>query len=72
MSPVLSRVAGVVTLVVALATVVWLAFGAPSDWEGGIRWLRHGLVLGCLGLFTLSARLIFPATREDAPDPMSD
>ncbi|MEU1787738.1 hypothetical protein ABZ553_18005 [Streptomyces sparsogenes] len=72
MSPVLSRVAGVVTLVVALATVVWLAFGAPSDWEGDIRWLRHGLVLGCLGLFTLSARLMFPATREDAPDPTSD
>lgn len=62
----MSRVVGVATLVVALVAAVWLAFGAPGDWQGDIRWLRHGLVLGCLGLITLSARLMFPAAREDA------
>ncbi|MDW6057332.1 hypothetical protein SAZ11_03615 [Streptomyces sp. FXJ1.4098] len=49
MSAALRRTVGVATLLVAIAVALWPAFGPPSDGEGGIGWLRHGLVLGCLG-----------------------
>ncbi|MFI1334013.1 hypothetical protein ACH4U7_28700 [Streptomyces sp. NPDC020845] len=64
MSPALSRLASIAILLIGIAVALWLAFGPPQDWEGGMRWLRHGLVWGSLGLALLSARLIFPATRK--------
>ncbi|MES4908473.1 MULTISPECIES: hypothetical protein [unclassified Streptomyces] len=66
MSPAVSRMVGIAALLVGIAVALWLAFGPPRDWEGGMRWLRHGLVWGALGLAALSARLMFPATRKDA------
>ncbi|MER7563360.1 hypothetical protein ABTZ93_10375 [Streptomyces sp. NPDC097941] len=59
-------------LLLGIALVLWRVFGSPQDWEGGMRWLRTGLMLGALGAIGLSARLIFPDTGGDAPDEVSE
>lgn len=63
MSPALSRVVGVATMVAGIAIASWVVFGAPHDWEGGMRWLRYGLALGSLGAISAGARLMFPDTQ---------
>lgn len=63
--------AGVASVLAGATVALWLVFGPPRDWEGGMRWLRHGLALGSLGVIILAARLIFPATREAAADTAS-
>lgn len=63
--------AGVASVLVGATVALWLAFGPPQDWEGGMRWLHHGLAWGSLGLIVLAARLIFPPTREDTADTAS-
>jgi hypothetical protein len=65
MSPGLSRAAGIVTMVVGIAVASWVVFGPPGDWEGDMRWVRHGLALGTLGAISFGARLMFPGTGED-------
>lgn len=65
MRPGLSRTAGIVTMAVGIAVASWVVFGPPGDWEGGIRWIRHGLALGTLGAISFGARLMFPGTGED-------
>jgi hypothetical protein len=72
MSPELSRAVGVATVLGGIALAFWLVFGPPQDWEGGTRWLRHGLALGSLGAISLGARLFFPGGKEDAPDTAPD
>lgn len=66
MSPGLSRTAGVASVLVGVTVAAWLVFGPPQDWEGGMRWLRHGLALASLGLISFAARLVFPDTRQSA------
>ncbi|MFI0780575.1 hypothetical protein [Streptomyces sp. NPDC021212] len=63
--------AGVASVLVGITVALWLVFGPPQDWEGGMRWLRHGLALGSLGVIILAARLIFPTAEEDAADTAS-
>lgn len=63
--------AGLASVLVGVTVALWLVFGPPQDWEGGMRWLRHGLALGSLGVIVLAARLIFPATREGTADTAS-
>jgi drug/metabolite transporter (DMT)-like permease len=72
MHPRLSRIAGIALLLLGIAVVLWRVFGSPRDWEGDMRWLRSGLMLGALGAISLSARLIFPGVKGDAPDELSE
>jgi hypothetical protein len=72
MHPRLSRIAGIALLLLGVAVVLWRALGSPRDWEGGMRWLRTGLMLGALGAISLSARLVFPGAKGDAPDEVSE
>ncbi|WP_437045290.1 hypothetical protein [Streptomyces sp. enrichment culture] len=65
MSPGSKRTIGIVTMAVGIVVAAWAVFGPPRDWEGGMRWVRHGLALGSLGAVSLSARLMFPDTDED-------
>lgn len=37
-----------------------------------MRWLRHGLALGSLGVIVFSARLMFPDTQDGAADTAAD
>ncbi|GGZ11342.1 hypothetical protein [Streptomyces poonensis] len=71
MSPGSRRAAGAASALVGLTVAVWLALGPPADWEGGMRWLRHGLALASLGVIVLASRSMFPDTRkgteEDRP-----
>lgn len=60
----LRRVAGLVGLLGGVGVAAWLVFGSPHEWEGGMRWLRHGLAWACLGGIGLTARLIFPDARS--------
>jgi len=64
MRPELRRMAGVASVLVGVTVALWLVFGPPQDWEGAMRWLRHGLALGSLGVIVLAARLIFPNREE--------
>ncbi|MFF8968676.1 hypothetical protein [Streptomyces sp. NPDC014995] len=72
MSPGLRRTAGAAGALVGVAVAVWLVLGPPRDWEGGMRWLRHGLALGSLGVIVFSARLMFPDTQDGTADTASD
>lgn len=72
MSPELSRIVGIATVLSGIALAFWLILGPPWDWEGGMRWLRHGLALGSLGAISLGARLSFPSGKEDVPDTAPD
>lgn len=71
MSSALSRGLGVSVLLVGIATALWVAFGGPQDWQGGMRWVRYALALGSLGVITCSTWLIFPETRVIAADKAS-
>jgi hypothetical protein len=64
--------AGIASLLVGIGVAAWLVFGSPHDWEGGMRWLRHGLVLASLGLVSLAARLVFPDTQKGTSETASD
>ncbi|MBT2369628.1 hypothetical protein J7E88_31255 [Streptomyces sp. ISL-10] len=64
--------AGAASVLVGIAVAVWLVFGPPQDWEGGMRWLRHGLALGSLGMIVFAARLMFPDTQDGTADTVSD
>lgn len=60
------RMTGVATILAAIALAFWLIFGAPRDWDGGMRFLRPALGLGCLGAIRGGAGLVFPDTGDDA------
>ncbi|MDC2952669.1 hypothetical protein [Streptomyces heilongjiangensis] len=72
MSSELSRIVGIATVLGGIALAFWLVFGPPQDWEGGTRWLRHGLALGSLGAISVGARLFFPPGKEDVLDTAPD
>jgi hypothetical protein len=72
MHPRLSRIAGIALLLLGISVVLWRVFGSPQDWEGPMRWLRTGLMLGALGVISLSARLLFPGSEGDAPEEESE
>ncbi|MGX1477773.1 UNVERIFIED_CONTAM: hypothetical protein RKD50_006581 [Streptomyces canus] len=72
MSPGLRRIAGIGSVLVGITLASWLAFGPPRDGEGGVRWLRHGLVWASLGVIILAARVMFPDTRKDPSDTALD
>lgn len=74
MSLLVMRMTGVATILAAVSLAFWLVFGAPRDWDGGMRFLRLALGLGCLGAIRGGAKLVFPDTGDDtdpgeAPDP---
>ncbi|WP_253267020.1 hypothetical protein, partial [Streptomyces sp. NL15-2K] len=68
----LRRTLGVAVVLVGITLAAWLVFGSAQDWEGGMRWLRHGLALGSLGMVGFAARLIFPDTQSGLSDTASD
>ncbi|MEI5524000.1 hypothetical protein WB401_18520 [Streptomyces brasiliscabiei] len=61
------RVAGVATILAGIVFAGWLVFGAPRDWDGGMRFLRLALGLGSLGAIKGGAELVYPDTRDDTP-----
>ncbi|WP_162889883.1 hypothetical protein [Streptomyces olivoreticuli] len=58
------RLSAVVVLLAGIALGLWLAFGAPHEWDGGLKLLRFALGLGVLGLVGGSAKLMFPGDSE--------
>ncbi|MCL7430119.1 hypothetical protein [Streptomyces sp. YS415] len=72
MSPGSRRMVGMGSVLVGIALASWLIFGPPRDWEGGVRWLRHGLAWASLGVIILAARLMFPDTKKDSSDTVPD
>jgi hypothetical protein len=64
--------AGAASVLVGITVAVWLVFGPPRDWQGGMRWLRHGLALGSLGAIVFATRLMFPDTQNGTADTVSD
>ncbi|MEU5428810.1 hypothetical protein AB0H73_24920 [Streptomyces olivoreticuli] len=58
------RLSAVVVLLAGIALGLWLAFGAPHEWDGGLKLLRFALGLGVLGLVSGSAKLMFPGDPE--------
>lgn len=68
----LRRIAGIASVLVGLTVAAWLVLGSPQGWDGGMRWLRHGLALASLGVIGLAARLMFPEKRKGSSDTVSD
>ncbi|GAA0335183.1 hypothetical protein [Streptomyces blastmyceticus] len=64
MSLLIRRLSAVVVLLAGIALGLWLAFGAPHEWDGSLKLLRFALGLGVVGLVTGSAKLMFPAGSE--------
>ncbi|MET9835031.1 hypothetical protein ABZ078_38455 [Streptomyces sp. NPDC006385] len=64
--------AAAASLLVGIGVAAWLVFGAPQGWEGGMRWLRHGLALASVGAIGLAARLMFPDTGKGTSEAESD
>ncbi|OLZ65773.1 hypothetical protein AV521_30695 [Streptomyces sp. IMTB 2501] len=52
-------------LIAGIALGAWVVFGAPHDWHGGKALGRVALGLGCAGMISGSARLIFFDTSQD-------
>ncbi|MEV0222723.1 hypothetical protein [Streptomyces sp. NPDC050704] len=59
-------------MLVGITVATWLVFGSPQDWEGGMRWLRHGLALASLGVISLAARLMFPDIQKGPSETVPD
>ncbi|MEU3945599.1 hypothetical protein [Streptomyces sp. NPDC029526] len=68
MNPALRRATGITAVLLAFALAFWLALGPSRDWEGGTRWIRHGLALGSLGLLSFGVRLSVPARSRATTD----
>lgn len=51
-----------------ISFALFMFYGPPGDWEGGMEWLRHGLLLAAAGAVHLIVELIFPGARDDASD----
>ncbi|MEU2869369.1 hypothetical protein ABZ769_09200 [Streptomyces olivoreticuli] len=65
MSLVMRRMCAVAVLLVGIALGLWIAFGSPHEWDGGLKLLRFALGLGVLGLVSGSAKLMFPGASEE-------
>ncbi|WP_245238225.1 hypothetical protein [Streptomyces roseochromogenus] len=52
-------------MIAGIALGAWIVFGAPHDWHGGKALGRLALWLGCVGMISGSARLIFFDTSQD-------
>ncbi|MCL6734251.1 hypothetical protein [Streptomyces neyagawaensis] len=64
----LRRAGGIVGVVGGIGLAAWLVFGAPHDWDGGMRLLRHGLALVSLGAINGGAWLMFSGGQDGASD----
>ncbi|MGW0789753.1 hypothetical protein ACWD04_16180 [Streptomyces sp. NPDC002911] len=64
----LSRVLGVLVMLLGIAVVLWVVFGDPQGWRGGMRLLRFALVVSSLGVIVCSTSLIFPGDRAAATE----
>ncbi len=58
------RLSAVAVLLAGIALGLWIAFGAPHEWDGGLKLLRFALGLGVFGLVSGSAKLMFPGASE--------
>jgi hypothetical protein len=68
----LRRIVGWGSVLVGFVFALWVVLGPPQDWEGEMRWLRHGLALGSVGVVAFAARLVFPDTQESRSGTLSD
>lgn len=64
----LRRTVGWATLVAAVCSALWMFVGPPHDWEGGMEWLRRGLMVVAVASIHLGVKLIFPEARGDASE----
>jgi hypothetical protein len=64
----LRRAVGVVGVVGGMGLAVWLVFGAPHGWEGGMRLVRYGLAWVSLGAVNSGAWLVFSGRQDGESD----
>ncbi|MGW7197853.1 hypothetical protein [Streptomyces chryseus] len=69
MNMMVRRICAVAVLLAGVSLGLWIVYGDPFGWRGGLRLLRFGLGLASMGLITASAWLMFPGGREDDEDP---
>src|SRR5690349_926632 len=62
---VIRRLAALAVLLSGIGLALWLGFGAPQDWHGGMRLLRMGMGLTAIGMITASSWLMFPDRTDD-------
>ncbi|MER6382009.1 hypothetical protein [Streptomyces sp. NPDC001250] len=65
MSHGLRRIGGLAVMAAGIALGAYAVFGAPHDWHGTMALGRWALGLGCVGMVSGSARLIFFETSQD-------
>ncbi|MDX2525555.1 hypothetical protein [Streptomyces europaeiscabiei] len=60
MSLLASRLVGAALMLAGIAVALWVVFGVPQEWTGGMRWLRSALALASFGAISLAVRFFFP------------
>lgn len=68
MSLLASRLVAAALMLAGTAVALWVVFGVPQEWTGGMRWLRTALALASFGAFGLAVRFVFPDTSDGSAD----
>ncbi|WP_327343967.1 hypothetical protein [Streptomyces europaeiscabiei] len=66
MSLLTSRLVGAVLMLAGIAVALWVVFGVPQEWTGGMRWLRSALALASFGAISLAVRFFFPDSSNSS------
>ncbi|MFF1476061.1 hypothetical protein ACFVYD_00435 [Streptomyces sp. NPDC058301] len=67
------RVCAVAALLLGVTLGLWIAFGAPHEWEGALGLLRLALGMTTLALIIGGVRLMFPGAAQNTistPEPL--
>ncbi|MGP9020567.1 hypothetical protein ACT1U9_19475 [Streptomyces sp. BR1] len=59
------RTCAVAALLLGITLGLWIAFGAPHEWDGALGLLRLALGMVTLVLISGGAWLMFPATAQN-------
>ncbi|MDX3776831.1 hypothetical protein ACSCB1_18255 [Streptomyces europaeiscabiei] len=66
MSLLASRLVGAALMLAGIAVALWVVFGVPQEWTGGMRWLRSALALASFGAISLAVRFFFPDSSDSS------
>ncbi|MDX3131556.1 hypothetical protein PV367_17595 [Streptomyces europaeiscabiei] len=67
-----SRLVGAALMLAGIAVALWVVFGVPQEWTGGMRWLRSALALASFGAISLAVRFFFPNSSDSSADASPD